>query len=436
MYCSQRAGFSITCQQSSQLILKGAIYGERPSAIAETATFLWSLPQTEATVLRISCNEDCNCVASAFKGEQLARILDSNPTRRLKIQTRTWTSEQSVILATRPYPLNLHLLARTCDGFRFEDEGAAFVKALEMRSSSFGDLNIQCQSDGSPFHRDTLQRLLQLENKIEKLTLCALDEESVFLPFSAKVEELDYGMDEACFRPEYFDGLSIAPKRLHLRILFNQGTDWTTTATALLKRFAELGHFEKLGLSILQRGLHRRWDILETAGSAKTALMAEALVRAIEANPNLSCLDLRGTPFPYDWYPYLQNVFEAMEKHKSLRQFFIDRYPKKEDPHYLWLERLLLRNRCITVLDRKNRKPSNGSSIEKLYALNSIYRGSISLIRVLRMLRSLLVAAALTEGASTNFQYTALLLSHHTDMLYELLHYVDESLEVTKHINL
>lgn len=45
--------------------------------------------------------------------EQLARMLDTNPTRLFTIDSKTWTAEQSNILATRPYILNLYLSKTT-----------------------------------------------------------------------------------------------------------------------------------------------------------------------------------------------------------------------------------------------------------------------------------------------------------------------------------
>lgn len=75
------------------------------------------------------------------------------------------------------------------------------------------------------------------------------------------------------------------------------------------------------------------------------------------------------------------------------------------------LQRLLSRNRNIVVVNHWNQKHTNGSRIEKLYALNHVYSGSAILVKETTWLRSAILKAALTESYSTNFQFLALLLS-------------------------
>ena len=93
------------------------------------------------------------------------------------LQSLTLSVEQSIALATRPYPAQIMFL--DCD---FGDGGSAFVDALERRESSFGL---------SPLDADNLKRLLQVD-AIEKLIFSLLDDDVALLPFSAKAERLDY----------------------------------------------------------------------------------------------------------------------------------------------------------------------------------------------------------------------------------------------------
>ena len=98
---------------------------------------------------------------------------------------------------------------------------------------------------------------------------------------------------------------------------------------------------------------------------------------------------------------------------------------------YLWLERLLSRNRNITVLDASHTRISNGSSIEQLYALNHFYHGSATLVKEQSAsLRPLLATTTLVESAAGNLQHTALLLTDHTDTLGELIHDLPEDAEM------
>ncbi len=61
--------------------------------------------------------------------------------------------------------------------------------------------------------------------------------------------------------------------------------------------------------------------------------------------------------------------------------------------------------------------------MEKVYSLNRFYRGSASLAVKPPLERPMLVATALTESASSDFQRSALLFSNHLDALYGLVHF-------------
>ncbi len=163
----------------------------------------------------------------------------------------------------------------------------------------------------------------------------------------------------------------------------------------------------------------------------------EALIRVIHAHPELSCLDLSGTPVYLEWGPLLQSIFEALEKHPSLRTQVAQDYELDDEEdegnafvcrynfYPSWLKQWLSRNRNIAVLDNSGNKCTDGSTIDKAYALNEFYNGSLALVNESASLRTLLVATALTRSASINFQFTALLLSQYADTLCEFVHGLD-----------
>ncbi|GAX13125.1 hypothetical protein FisN_17Hu054 [Fistulifera solaris] len=105
-----------------------AIYGQTSAAIAQTATFFWSLEHSVETKYALRIDEGRNFDFGAFRLPQLASILDSNQERHYAIPTGVLNAEQSVFVATRPYSLRLELVG---DGFAFKDDGVAFIEALE-----------------------------------------------------------------------------------------------------------------------------------------------------------------------------------------------------------------------------------------------------------------------------------------------------------------
>ena len=113
----------------------------------------------------------------------------------------------------------------------------------------------------------------------------------------------------------------------------------------------------------------------------------------------------------------------AVEGHAGLRTRTV-RNIIAEGRIFSWLEHLLSRNRNTTVLD-SGEKITNGSTIDKLYLLNRFYHGSVALVKESTESRPDLVAAALTEGASSTFPHSALVLSDHTDMLCESMNGAD-----------
>ncbi|GAX13707.1 hypothetical protein FisN_2HuN26 [Fistulifera solaris] len=405
--------------------LHGAIYGRTAADIAETATFFWSLKclKESDTGLAIDRNEFIRFIniAAILQPDQLAHIMDANPTRHFAFRTGRWNAEMSTVLATRPYPVHLELTQSYCGpGLReFPDGGTAFVEALEKRQFTFGSLSI-CfmDSEDIPFSAANLERLFRLKAPLEKLEIGTLEGPVVLLPFSAQTKNLAYHLYAEDIRFSDFTSLDIPVKEIsfHLGHRDEHAGNQHTLLIAFLNRVATLGHFEKLGISLSPS------DPLE---HAEVASVSRALIRAVNTNPFLTSLDLRKSDlhfdtFALDWGRHLPALFQAIEEHKGLRQLILREYPKS-DPDYSWLKRLLTRTRNIIVLDSSGEKCTDGDSIEKIYSLNRFYHGSSNLVKESLMLRTQLVATALSKGASNTFDKTALLLSMYTDVLCDFV---------------
>ncbi|GAX17965.1 hypothetical protein FisN_18Hu176 [Fistulifera solaris] len=398
------------------------IYGTKDASIADTATFFWSLKRQGEGGLCIAKTEKFSF--SAIPVEQLAQALDANPEQYLNVSAGVWNASQSVVLASRPYPLDLSINGQY---FSFEDMGTAFVAALKKRQTSlFGSLCIErvCGYEPMPLSPYNQRRLLQLE-VFESLDLKFLNDEGLnFLPFAAKVDWLTYEFYTSGFQPEAFGSLDIAAKNLHLEMYFsNDNADWDAILITFLNRVAELGHFETL--KILPRWDHKgSWfnkfrDI---------ASIAKAMIRVLNGNPFLSDFRVGSCEERIDLTSHLVAIFEAMEEHKALEKFTVDamyRWGPEYDAACEALGRLLSRNRNITVYDKTDKRCSNGPKIDRLYALNAFYSGSAALVKESIENRPPLVTTALLERAAENFQYTVLLLSNHTDLLCEFVSEID-----------
>ena len=227
-----------------------AIYGKTDAAIAETASWFWSLKHsvTDAQVWLVIenhlCGERYKFDFAALHPEHLAQILDSNPTRNLSIQAGTWSPGQSVILATRPYALHLLLYndSRSPGNFRFNDEGTAFLGALQSRQFSFGSIDLI----GEPLSTANIQRLMNLD-VFEKIGWSALDGEDALLPLAAKAVALSC-VNADRIRPEDFDSVDVFTKDLEVTIYLDDTDDWAELLVSFMNRLAKLGHLEKLVL--------------------------------------------------------------------------------------------------------------------------------------------------------------------------------------------
>lgn len=256
------------------------------------------------------------------------------------------------------------------------------------------------------FSRSNLRRLFQLEISFDSLNVDFLNQECWLLPFSAKANALKYAV------------VASDTKDLNISVYLDDVDVWSVTLISFFNRVADLGHFERWHFSVNHRYDRER----ELRDADNKNLVVDALIRAIKANPKLEYVDVSDAHWRVSWNFYFRDIFNAMEEHTGLRTFIVNGLPLYA---YGWLEQLLSRNWNITVCDRSGKRCTNGGSIDKLYLLNAFYNGSTELVKEPPSARSLLVATALYESASKNFQYSALLLSNHTDMLCEFAQHMN-----------
>ncbi|GAX16399.1 hypothetical protein FisN_10Hu367 [Fistulifera solaris] len=405
--------------EGGPVCLCGHIVGDTDEAIAETATFFWSLKHP-AAILRLYMTTKFDM--SSFRPEQLTRILDNQ--RNLDLQTGSWSTEQAVVLATRPHPLHLRLgMDVTFSG----DNGTAFAEALETRTSTFGYLHIETDDyDRPPLSQNSFKRLLQLEGKIERLRISLLKEiEMLLLPMSAQVDCLEYDLEVKRIQENAFDTLSIAAKHISLTFFLDWLEDgsWYVYVISFFDRLAQLGHVESLSLSLnyLDPTTVSFLDSNEEMSS-----IARAVVGFIQGNPRLKHFSFSDILWCVDDEPHLPQIFEAMEDHPSLRTVMIQGCKDESDDDgvkylshldYNALRQLLSRNRNIEILDFNRKRISDGARIDELYKLNLYYNHSLKLLTEKPTSRSQLVSTALIESASGEFPQTAVLIAHHLDLM-------------------
>jgi hypothetical protein len=152
-----------------------------------------------------------------------------------------------------------------------------------------------------PLSSTSLERLLKL-NVFEELDLCSVPKECALLPFSAKVDYLNYSLNATDVRPEDFAALKIFAKGINLTI--NGGTAHCQGVfIAFLNRIAQLGHLESLICSIYM-------DEKQQGELVDLPEFAEAFIRVVQGNPNLPQLDVGEMDLPFQWATHLPAIFK------------------------------------------------------------------------------------------------------------------------------
>ncbi|GAX27729.1 hypothetical protein FisN_13Hu173 [Fistulifera solaris] len=394
---------------SMRFFCEGPIFhitGTTDKAISKTAAFFMTLERTAQEKPFIYMESYSLFYQLHAVGSRcFTNIFKTAPSRLVEFENISLTVKQTIALATRSHPIKLGFWE--CE---FEDGGTAFVEALERRKSSFGSLRF---TNNTGFSDDNLKRLLQLD-VIDYLELPPLSEELVFLPFSTKVGHLEYEIKTPFLSQSKVESLNIVPKKLSLSMT-DHSIDFfpTEPVLRLLRRIAEVGHFAELGF---------KFSFVAAKSDVPLCVVQEVL-QASFSSCNLKVIDLSSGHDFIDWYPNMEFLFQGLKEHKSLRTLKVtDHMMGYFGPDFYHLRRLLSQNRYITVTNEYGEIHTDGMHIDKLYALNRFYRGSLDLALTPLQDRSSLVATALAKSALANFHRTALLLADHTDTLYDLLY--------------
>ncbi|GAX12461.1 hypothetical protein FisN_24Hu035 [Fistulifera solaris] len=241
----------------------------------------------------------------------------------------TLSADQAVVLATQNHDMRLTL--RACE---FNDGGVAFIDALQSRESRLTALVFDEKTGLSDV---SLKRLLQLD-KIKSLTLPSLEDELALLPFSARVDYLDYTIFSSSLLVGELQSLNIVTTELSLTISHNISAFPTASLTSLFRRLAELGH-----LQVFRLQLKVRLDLAGIRREPTPDAVVEELIRAALANEGLRVLDLGDRCFNIDWGPHIKTLFEGLKDHKGLRSIKMDVDDKDFGDDYKLLRQFLLK---------------------------------------------------------------------------------------------
>ena len=252
----------------------------------------------------------------------LKRILDVASSRKVAFRNLTMSAGQSVVLVSRPHAVQLEF-----DGCVFTDGGTAFVDALENRESSLGSLTFE----GNPgFTEAILKRFLQVD-VIDELRFVGSNDQLTLLPFSAKVDHLEYSISASALNVDP-ESLNIVPKKLFLRLSLQSIPFPKETMLSFLRRVARLGHFVELKLGFYYISAIPDCDISE-------------LILATLANSNLRVLDLTNIVYGLNWNPHVGPILEGLKDHKELRELKLTADDYAFGPGYSSLRQFLSHNR-------------------------------------------------------------------------------------------
>lgn len=389
------------------------IAGETDDSVAETAEYFMSfgeLAEDNSASLEYY-NSHRTFDLHADRSRCLTRLFEA-PWRHIELQSMMLSVDQLVVLATRPHPIHLTLFE--CS---FEDEGAAFVDALERRQSPFGLLLF----DGGAgwFNDYNMKRLFQTEG-IEHLSVpyLFLDDYLGFYHLTAKVDSLDCLICVPSLMAD-LSSVNIVAKKLSFTIEKSGLDDFPAEPViSFFRHLANLGHFEELAVS---------FHFHDGADFGIPNCVVQEIINAALANSNLQVLDLKASCEELQWSEHSIRLLEGLKDHKTLKTLRISLDDDDQDeafgPDCWYLQRFLSHNRNVDVTNTEGDIYADWCMADELYSLNLFYRGSKALVVDPLSERSSLVATALMESISNNFQRSALLMFDHVDALHELVQY-------------
>ncbi len=213
---------------------------------------------------------------------------------------------------------------------------------MEKRQTPFGSLRIQ---DNSPIDDGNLKRLLQLD-VINELKMFCLNDELALLPFSAKVDHLDYWISSSSLLNNDFQLQNIVPSKLTLEIV--NGSDAaidgfpTKAVISFFRRVADLGHFVELTVAF---GL--------VSGAIPDCVIHEIIETGTAiANIHLTTFVLHAGGGDLDWSPHVKTILDGLKNHQGCLTFKTDILNHASDSEgFSYFRELLSQNRRITVLD-------------------------------------------------------------------------------------
>lgn len=386
-----------------------AITGPSDDAIADTATFLWSLHHPEnnknSSLAIRNSGHGSGFDFRAIRQEQLARMFEKNPTRHVEFSHLTISAEQSVILATMIHPVHLRFGCFSV----IEDNGDALTSALQNRQSPFGYLNfsaVNCNDDKIWLSDSNVQRILQIPF-INELVLdgCFSDDLIPFI-FSSPIETV---------RVDDCHG------RISQRVAFSPGVlslemSWRS-AYPSRSIFSDLSHLE-------HRDFAKLSVFISLYDKACDADIKE-LIRFIATKSNLRILRWG---IPLKSAEILKNLFTVAEHHKGLGTLQMMEFPYTLDQRHKCLANLIKRNRAIHVTDLDGDLVANGNDMHMTHSLNRFYCGLPNLGKEPQAIRPALVREALIHSANKDFQRCALLLAKQTDSLCDFVLAISEDM--------
>ena len=192
----------------------------------------------------------------------------------------------------------MHSRFSACD---FEDEGTAFIDAMQKRTSVFGVLLFKPSTGLSDAN---LRLLLQIDT-MQHLGLPRLNSKLALLPFSARVDYLDYEISSSLLSEDNLRSLSIVTSELSITIHHDSETFPTDPVTSFLQCMADFSHLESMKLHFRVGYPCRRLPVPDC--------VVHDLIRVTLANGNLKTLELSDRDRYLDWVRRLR-LFSSVSR--------------------------------------------------------------------------------------------------------------------------
>ncbi len=341
-----------------------------------------------------------NLIFNESHSKQLADLLDALPIKLVTFQHSIVNSVLCTVLATRLYAIDLSFNRSTIDS-------DAFLKHLESRSSSFGFLELK----DTVLDESALRRIFNHFHLFEYLHVGLLPHDLLLNFMSSSLKMIRFTVSTEAETIDLTE-TDIVANSIHINLA--SGSPFPTRfMLSFLRRVTQLGHAEMLGFTMCNE--HR-----------VPVEVGKALVEAVVASKKLRFFSLDDYPNVSD--SFIKDMFVVAESHEALRHLRISVYPNNLDPNFLWLKRLLQRNRYIDVLDDLTDKPFEADDeVDEIRGLNRFFRGSEDLKKDPGEIRLSLVGTAFIHSAVYDFPRAGMLLIDHVDVLCEIWHEIESS---------